>query len=155
MAIQVLFVCLGNICRSPMAEGVFRQLVTNARLSDHIQIDSAGTGNYHAGETAHPGTQRILAQHGIPYEGRARQIRAADVADPRTYVIAMDEANIEDLRRRFGDLPRLSRLLDFAPSTTVRDVPDPYYRNNFDQVYELVEAGCRGLLATIRSNENI
>ncbi len=153
--VKVLFVCLGNICRSPMAEAVFQRLVDEAGLGDQIASDSAGTGSWHVGEPAHAGTRRILAQQGIDYRGRARQVVAADMADPRTYVVAMDGSNLDTLRSRFGHHARLYRLLDFAPELGRRDVPDPYYDNNFAEVYRLVEAGCQGLLATIRQNENL
>ncbi len=152
--IRVLFVCLGNICRSPMAEAVFQKLVDEAGLGQIISVDSAGTGSWHVGEKAHSGTRRILQQHGIPYDGRARQVRDADM-DIQTYIIAMDQSNLNDLRRRFGDHPRLYRLLDFATQTNVREVPDPYYTGNFEYVYRLVEDGCRGLLANIRSADGI
>lgn len=153
MTIPVLFVCLGNICRSPMAEAVFRKMVADAGLSNQFHIDSVGTSNWHAGESACKGTRRVLAQHGINYQGRARAVQQSDVRNPDTYVIAMDEDNERDLRRRFGDLPRLYRLLDFAQRAEVRNVPDPYYEGNFEYVYELVVDGCQGLLATIRSRE--
>jgi protein-tyrosine phosphatase len=155
MTIRVMFVCLGNICRSPMAEAVFRRMVDEAGLSATIEVDSSGTSSYHVGETAHPGTRRTLAHHGITDDGRARQIQSDDVTSPNTYLIAMDQANVDDLRRRFGPQPHLHRLLDFATATSVRDVPDPYYSDNFEYVYRLVEDGCRGLLATIRSNEGL
>lgn len=155
MTVHVLFVCLGNICRSPMAEGVFRRLVEDAGLSDDITVDSAATSAYHVGEQAHPGTRRELAHHGIQYDGRARQIRPADVQTGDVYVVAMDRQNIADLRRVFGDEITFYRLLDFATQTDVRDVPDPYYSNNFGYVYRLVEDGCRGLLAHIRRQENL
>jgi protein-tyrosine phosphatase len=155
MTIRVMFVCLGNICRSPMAEAIFRRMVEEVGLHNEIAVDSTGTSGYHIGETAHPGTRRILARHGIKYDGRARQIQPRDVADPRTYLIAMDQANVDDLQRRFGPHLRVYRLLDFATATPVRDVPDPYYSDNFEYVYRLVEDGCRGLLATIRSNEGL
>lgn len=154
MPVKVLFVCLGNICRSPMAEGVFQKMVDEAGLTGKITVDSAGTGSWHVGEAAHPGTQRVLRQHGIAYNGRARQVKAADMQED-TYVIAMDQSNLTDLRRKFGDHPRLYRLLDFARGIDVKNVPDPYYSDNFDTVYQLVEAGCRGLLATIRQETGL
>jgi protein-tyrosine phosphatase len=163
MTVRVLFVCLGNICRSPMAEAIFQRMVDEAGLSGAVEVASAGTSGYHEGELAHPGTRRVLARHGIEYGGRARQVQSPDVglaavAEPPpdvTYIIAMDHDNLADLRQRFGDLPRLYRLLDFATHTPVRDVPDPYYSNNFDQVYRLVEDGCRGLLAHIRHEQHL
>jgi protein-tyrosine phosphatase len=132
-----------------MAEAVFQKMVDDAGLSDKITIDSVGTGSWHAGEKAHPGTRRILSQYGIEYNGRARQIRPSDVK-PETYVVAMDQSNLNDLRRSFGQHPRLYRLLDFASQAEEKDVPDPYYTGNFEYVYQLVTDGCAGLLATIR-----
>jgi protein-tyrosine phosphatase len=153
MAVRVLFVCLGNICRSPMAEAVFQHLVDQAGLADQILVDSAGTGDWHVGEPAHSGTRRVLTQRGITYNGRARQVRPQDM-DEHAYVVAMDESNVKELRRRFGNRPHLYRLLDFTTGD-LRDVPDPYYTGTFEYVYELVEAGCRGLLALIREKENL
>ena len=137
-----------------MAEGVFQKMVDDAGLSDQITVDSAGTDSWHAGEKAHRGTRRILAQHDIAYDGRARQVQSRDM-DANTYVIAMDGSNRSDLLRRYGDHPRLHRLLDFASQNEVRDVPDPYYSGNFEYVYQLVHDGCRGLLTTIREQERL
>ena len=155
MTVKVLFVCLGNICRSPMAEAVFTELVREAGLEDKFEIDSAGTGSWHVGEKAHRGTRQVLADHGIQYRGRSRQVGRGDLAKDWTYIIAMDQSNLHQLRHTFGDHPRMCRLLDFAPQSDIRDVPDPYFRGNFDDVYQLVEEGCRGLLGAIREQEHI
>lgn len=137
-----------------MAEGRFQKMVDDAGLSDQILVDSAGTGSWHVGEPAHRGTQKVLRQHGIVYNGRARQLRPDDVA-PHTYLVALDASNLQDLQRYAGKNAKLFRLLDFATETNERDVPDPYYSGNFEYVYELVEDGCRGLLAAIREREGI
>jgi len=155
MTINVLFVCLGNICRSPMAEAVFQHLGSEAGLADKFHIDSAGTGSWHIGEKAHHGTRAILKEHGVGYNGRARQVTAQDMADPKTYIITMDQSNGHDLRRKFGNHPNQFLLLGFSSQTAETDVPDPYYTNNFEYVYQLVTDGCRGLLETIRQREGL
>ncbi len=155
MTVRVLFVCLGNICRSPMAEAVFQEMVDDASLSEEILVDSAGTGSWHVGEMAHAGTRRILKKHGISYTGRARKVRPEDMANSASYIISMDQSNINDLQRQYGQHERLYRLLDFATQAEIRDVPDPYYTDNFEYVYQLVVDGCRGLLATIREKEGL
>ncbi|RRJ64122.1 low molecular weight phosphotyrosine protein phosphatase [Paenibacillus oralis] len=147
----VLFVCLGNICRSPMAEAVFRHLVAEAELSGRFRIDSAGTGSWHTGNPPHHGTRRILDQYGISYEGlRARQVAPADFSD-FDYIIAMDNQNERDLKSlaRQADA-QILKLLDLVPESTVKEVPDPYYTGNFEEVYEMVQQGCRALLERIR-----
>jgi protein-tyrosine phosphatase len=137
-----------------MAEAIFSRMVADAGLEDQITVDSAGTGSWHVGEMAHRGTRRVLQEHGIDYKGRARQVTQQDLlAD--TYIVAMDQSNVSELRRRFGNELPIYRLLDFARDTDVRDVPDPYYSGNFEYVYQLVEDGCRGLLEMIRQEEDI
>ena len=154
--IRVLFVCIGNICRSPMAEAVFRHQVNAAGLADQFFIDSAGTGGWHTGERPHRGTLAILAQHGVdPGDQRARRLAPADFASFH-YIVAMDRENLDDMAAfARGAASRTRLLLDYAPDLGTREVPDPYYSGGFEHVYQLVTAGCRGLLAHIREREGL
>lgn len=153
--INVLFVCMGNICRSPMAEAVFKSLVAKAGLSDQFKIDSVGTSAYHVGEPPHRGTQRVLAAYGVACEGASRQLTRADIREA-DYIIAMDRSNLEgvqEMGRGVSLAGRAYLLLEFAKGSKLREVPDPYYNDNFDEVYHLVLDGCRGLLAHIRQEK--
>ena len=152
--IGVLFVCLGNICRSPMAEAVFRHLVRREGLEERFDIDSAGTGSWHIGKPPHPGTRKILDQTGISYEGlKGRQVKEEDFSR-FDYIVAMDTENEADLkkldRRAEGNI---IKLLDLLPELKLKDVPDPYYTGNFAEVYEMVDQGCQALLEQIRKEQ--
>ena len=155
--IRVLFVCTGNICRSPMAEAVFQDLVDQAGLSDQIEIDSAGTMDWNTGSPAHPGTLDVLRRRGLAYDGRARQVELEDLLDA-DYVIAMDTQNVYRLREmasRDTLTSKLYLLLDFAPPDFPQVVPDPIYDGKFRDVHRLVEAGCIGLLDHIRTKHGL
>ena len=156
--IRVLFVCLGNICRSPMAEAVFSHRVQAAGLGDQTGADSAGSGDWHAGETAHRGTLGILAQQGIPYDGRSRQIDRADLGR-FDYVLAMDRSNLADIRRMTAPGPAEVKLfLHYAHTAglvNVDEVPDPYYDGRYAHVYGLVDKGTTALLDHIRVRSGI
>lgn len=151
--VRVLFVCMGNICRSPTAEGVFRHLISEAGLSDRIDVDSAGTYAYHVGEPPDPRSQQEALRHGIDLSGqRARKVHARDFT-MYDYIVAMDEDNLSDLHSLCPprERTRLFRLCEFADGCGVRSVPDPYYggADGFKDVFELIEAGAKGLLAKI------
>lgn len=153
--IKVLFVCLGNICRSPMAEALFRHMVDKEGLSTHISVDSAGTHHGNVGNPPHKGTQAVLDSKGIDYTNmRARQVTGDDFSQ-FDYIVCMDEQNLTKLSEVSSDQTKVARLLDYAPEKGLQDIEDPYYTGRFDFVYELVEAGCQGLLARIRADHHL
>lgn len=153
--IRVLFVCMGNICRSPMAEAVFQQKVNDAGLGDKIMVDSAGTHNYHVGEKAHQGTLAILKKHNIPYDGRARQFVQRDLTD-FDYVLPMDKANLAKIQPYLGgESDAEVKLFLSYGNHSLQEVPDPYYDGRFAEVYELVDKGSDALLAHIRKKHGL
>jgi protein-tyrosine phosphatase len=154
--VKLLFVCLGNICRSPTAEGVMRHLVREAGLEDRIEIDSAGTGGWHVGAPPDERATDAAQRRGIVLEGAARRFDPADF-DRFDLILAMDGENLRDLRalapdREAAEKVRLLREFDPASNGSPDlDVPDPYYGgpDGFDVVLDQVEAACRGLLDEI------
>ncbi len=157
--VSVCFVCLGNICRSPTAEGVFRSLVREAGLEGAIRIDSAGTGGYHAGEPPDERARKAAARRGIVVDGRARKFRASDFSE-FDYVLAMDASNLADLKALYsaGARARLSLLRAFdATAPEDAAVPDPYYGGDdgFDDVIDQCLRACRGLLEHIRQEHGL
>ncbi len=154
MEVKVLFVCMGNICRSPTAEAVFRARVEQAGLSDRIRIDSAGTHDYHIGEPPDTRTQRAALKRGYDMSMlRGRQVERADFGR-FDYVLAMDHANLsilEHLRPQGGE-SHVGLFLEFAERHHEREVPDPYYggAQGFEHVLDLVEDASAGLLRHIQ-----
>lgn len=151
---KVLFVCMGNICRSPTAEAVFRAMVRRSGLEEKIEIDSAGTHGYHAGEEPDTRTMRAAAARGYDLTGlRARKVAAADL-DYFDLVLAMDCSNLEALRRICPPARqhRLKLFMSYARNFDDHEVPDPYYGlgHGFDLVLDMVEDAAQGLLDAVR-----
>lgn len=151
---KVLFVCMGNICRSPTAEGVFRHHVREAGLDTRIAVDSAGTHAYHSGEPADRRAQEAASRRGISLEGiRARRVTEEDFHH-FDYILAMDQDNLMLLHERAPDETRskIRLFLEFSASRHENEVPDPYYGGaaGFERVLDLVEEASRGLLETLR-----
>jgi protein-tyrosine phosphatase len=154
--VGVLFVCLGNICRSPTAEGVFRALVLREGLADRIIVDSAGTHGYHIDKPPDERAQEAALRRGIDLSDlRGRKVMAADFARFE-YLVAMDRENRRHLLRLCpkGAERRLRLFLEFAPELGLSDVPDPYYGGpeGFETVLDMIETASKGLLAHIRQN---
>ena len=157
--VKVLFVCLGNICRSPTAEGVFTALINREGLSDVVSVDSAGTGAWHVGDQPDRRAQAAAKTRGYDLSAqRARQIKETDFWD-FDYVIAMDSQNHSDLfmKAPTNALDRIHMFLSFAPKKGITDVPDPYYggADGFDHVLDLIEAASLGLLHDMRKRHFI
>lgn len=156
--IKVLFVCMGNICRSPTAEGVFRAAVARAGLLEQIEIDSAGTHDYHLGKSPDPRAQESALARGINLSGlQARMVEAGDF-QRFDYIIAMDQENYRLLMEACppSDRDKISLLMDYAPHLKVAEVPDPYYggASGFERVMDMVEEAVEGLLGHVRERSS-
>ena len=157
--VGVLFVCMGNICRSPTAHGVFRHRAGDLGLEDRIRIESAGTHGFHVGHGADRRAQEAARRRGYAFDDlRARQIEPGDLAR-FDYVLAMDRDNLAHVEgmREAGGGAEVALLLDYTSDFAGRDVPDPYYGalNGFEEVLDLVEAGTDALLAHLRERHGL
>lgn len=150
-SIRILFICHGNICRSPMAEFVLRDLVEKRGLSHQFYIASAATSTEEIGNPVHRGTRDKLAQYSISVDGKfAVQLTKRDY-DDYDYLIGMDSQNIANIKRITGKSgPRICRLLDFTAHP--RDIADPWYTGDFDRTYDDILSGCQALLDAILQN---
>jgi protein-tyrosine phosphatase len=153
--VRILFVCMGNICRSPTAEGVLRHLVRERGLEEEFEIESAGTGGWHVGDPPDSRSTAAARKRGIKVDGAARQVHAGDFED-FDLLLAMDRDNLAELRALMppGSEHKVRMLREFDPASAGSpdlDVPDPYYGgpNGFEDVLDQVEAACRGLLDEI------
>lgn len=154
MSFRVLLVCMGNICRSPTAEGVLRQYIKNNSLGDKVEVDSAGTHGYHVGEAPDSRTQRAAAARGYNLtQFRARKVARQDL-DYFDLILAMDKSNLDNLQRMATpeQQARIKLFMEFARNFDDDEVPDPYYGlgHGFDLVLDMVEDGAQGLVDEIR-----
>ncbi len=156
--VKVLFVCLGNICRSPTAHGVFEQMLKAEGLQEKIQCDSCGTGAWHVGESPDERTQHMAQSKGYDLAHlQARRINAEDYYE-FDYILAMDTRNLADVMlnvpNEFSGELRL--FLDYSPDNTITEVPDPYQGGSeaFERVFNIIEAACAGLLSDIKQKHS-
>lgn len=150
--LKILFVCHGNICRSPMAEFIMKKLVRERGLADRFEIASAAVSAEELGNAIYPPARRELAAHGVPFgDKRARQMRREDY-ERWDYLVCMDRGNLRAMQRIAGGDPegKMDLLMHFAGQN--REVDDPYYCGNFSAVYDQIEAGCRAMLAQLAEN---
>ena len=147
--IKVLFICHGNICRSTMAEFVFKDMASKAGKDDDFYIESAATSREEIGSDTHPGTKKKLSENGIPFTRRkARQLTKRDY-EAFDYIIGMDDANVRNIMNICGGDPegKVFKLLDFAGKD--RSIADPWYTGNFDETYDDVTEGCEALMRSL------
>lgn len=165
--IGVLFVCMGNICRSPLAEGLFIHLARERRALERFRVDSAATGGWHAGSPPDPRSLEVARRYGVTLDSRARQVRPAvdfvepDEKDGFHWILGMDRDNCERLIMLGAPEDRVRLLRSFdpalageAPDSPLLEVPDPYYGGpeGFERMYEMIHAACRGLLDQLAGN---
>jgi len=159
MTIKVLFVCMGNICRSPTAQGVFEMLVKEASLTEYIQVDSAGTHAYHIGEPPDRRAMEAAWQRGVDLSSQAARCFSPEDFEEYDYILAMDRSNYDYLSSLCAPpyITKLQLFLEYAPDLGVHEVPDPYYGGSmgFERVLDMIEEGAKGLLTEIRQQHGL
>lgn len=150
---RLLFVCSGNICRSPLAEALFRHFAQGEGLDDRFELDSAGTHNLHEGDQADPRTRRVGERHGVTVDSIARPVKASDFRQ-FDLILAMDRGHLRELRARAPQAERdkIRLMRDFDEPGSEADVPDPYYggEKGFEEIFGMLSTCCRNLLAALR-----
>ena len=154
---RILFVCLGNICRSPSAEAVMVKLINDQSCAESIEVDSAGVGSWHVGEPADARMRRHAEKRGYQLDGRARQVRTQDF-EYYDWIIAMDDKNFDDLQmmdRKKRHRAKIHRMSSFCSQTDTPEVPDPYYggADGFETVLSILEDACNGLLEQLLESQ--
>lgn len=146
--VKVLFVCLGNICRSPMAEAIMRHLANEQDLD--IKVDSCGMSGYHTGDIPHMSARRELDINGVSHDGIfSRRFTMSDF-DQFDYIVAMDDSNVSDIKSYKNDA-KVYKLTDFCENFKETEVPDPYYYGGFSFTYDILLDGCKGIIKHIQA----
>ena len=154
---KVLFVCLGNICRSPLAEAIFKKKLLEYGLNDQIMADSAGTANYHVGENPDPRTVEIAAKHNVPVNHKGQQFKKSH-ADEYDYLLAMDQSNYGNMVAEMGeDSEKLMLMRNFDPYGKGEDVPDPWYggMNGFENVYQILNRSLDDFIVFLKKKHDL
>lgn len=158
--IKVLFICKGNICRSPTAHGIFRDLVKKESLEEIIEVASVGTSSREWHHEGNPADQRAVKMASI-YDCDLSDLTSAQLElehfDVYDYLVVMDYENIETMKQMFpqANFSKVSRLLKYAPTIILEEVPDPYYENNFEKVFLMIDTACHGLLDQIKKEHKL
>jgi protein-tyrosine phosphatase len=153
--IKVLFVCYANICRSPMAEGIFQHLLEKNALTEKVSTDSAGTHS-NGGKSAHPNTLEVLTENGIAYSGISRRLTVEDFYQ-YDYILAMDKENLHSIRALQPDDTKatIALLLDYAQNLPFREVADPYVTGRYHDTFDVLENGLQGFLKALRGTHQL
>jgi protein-tyrosine phosphatase len=154
---KILFVCLGNICRSPLAEAIFNEKIKKNELSGKLIADSAGTASYHVGESPDPRTIEVASNHGIPVSHKGQQFKKRH-SDEFDYLIAMDSSNYQNMLTEIGDQPgSLFLMREFDKEGKGKDVPDPYYggMNGFEEMYQILDRSTDELLKFLQKKHDL
>ncbi|QIW09953.1 low molecular weight protein-tyrosine-phosphatase [Francisella sp. LA112445] len=153
--VKVLFVCKGNICRSPTAHGIFRDIIRENNLEEKVSVESCGTSSRMWGHEGHGADMRSL-ETAKKYDcdlsdQKSQQLEESDF-DRFDYIVAMDQENVDTMRQMFpkADFSKVSRMLEYASTISIKDVPDPYYENNFDKVFLMIHTACQELFEKIK-----
>lgn len=146
---KVIFVCLGNICRSPMAEFICKDLVNKKYKNFNLEISSAGTSGWNDGQGVHPGTASKLREHNIDYKGFVSKKLTKKMFDENDLVFVMDDSNYSNVINLFNDKNKVKKITDYLTTQKYDEVPDPWYTNNFEETYTILNESINNFLSSL------